>query len=215
VVFEGGSGLEGLELAELHHPDLVISDNRMPGMSGVDFLKTLRARPGFTHTPLILCSAAGEGSDAREAAKSPANAALISKPASLDTLRAAVAAGLNARPAETSEPLCPLLAARVPVYLAACETDLTLIERALAVNDFAPIKRIGHNMKGTAANYGFPQLTEIGGRLESAAIAGERAEVAAQLKNLAECLNAVRAERALPQQEAGTPQGYAGKDGAQ
>ena len=201
LVFEGGNGREGLELAEIHRPDLVISDNRMPAMSGIDFLSALRARPGFTHTPLILCSAASEAPEARQAAKNSTFAALISKPVNLKSLRAAVAAALKAMPPETLATINRLLAARIPSYLAAREADVTLIERALAENDFARIEGVGHDMKGTGATYGFPQLTEIGDRLESAARSAEPGEIAAQLKNLAACLHTVRAERALPDQE--------------
>jgi len=43
-----GNGREALEWLTDHSADLVISDQKMPGMSGVDLLKTIRARwPGI------------------------------------------------------------------------------------------------------------------------------------------------------------------------
>lgn len=41
--FEASSGEQGLELAREHQPDLVIIDLSLPGMSGPQFLRALRA----------------------------------------------------------------------------------------------------------------------------------------------------------------------------
>lgn len=42
LVEEARDGLEGLEIARLLHPDIVISDIRMPGMNGVEFTTHIR-----------------------------------------------------------------------------------------------------------------------------------------------------------------------------
>lgn len=42
LVEEARDGLEGLEIARLLHPDIVISDIRMPGMNGVEFITHIR-----------------------------------------------------------------------------------------------------------------------------------------------------------------------------
>jgi CheY-like chemotaxis protein len=38
-VFEATSGAEGIKMLELHDIELIISDQRMPGMTGIEFLK--------------------------------------------------------------------------------------------------------------------------------------------------------------------------------
>jgi len=43
VVAEAGSGEEALALIERHHPDVAILDLRMPGLSGMEVLRRLRA----------------------------------------------------------------------------------------------------------------------------------------------------------------------------
>ena len=43
VVATASSGAEALDLVEQHHPDVVITDLQMPGMSGVDLAVTLQA----------------------------------------------------------------------------------------------------------------------------------------------------------------------------
>lgn len=41
-IFRATSGMEGLRIAEKNEISLVISDNRMPGMTGVDFLSQMK-----------------------------------------------------------------------------------------------------------------------------------------------------------------------------
>ena len=76
-VVEAGNGREGLDLVTAHGPDLILSDWNMPGMTGIDFLATLRWR-GDT-TPF--CFVTSEGSDEmREQAAASGALGLIAKP---------------------------------------------------------------------------------------------------------------------------------------
>lgn len=56
-VIEAGDGLEGLDTAKEHQPDLIISDVNMPGMDGVEFCRRLRSDIHLHHTPFMLVSA--------------------------------------------------------------------------------------------------------------------------------------------------------------
>lgn len=38
------------------HPDLVVCDVRLPGVSGIEFLNDLKARPDFKDVPVVLMS---------------------------------------------------------------------------------------------------------------------------------------------------------------
>lgn len=42
---------------------------------------------------------------------------------------------------------------------------------SLLKTDFETIRRLAHSLKGSGANYGFANLTDLGGELETAAIA--------------------------------------------
>lgn len=52
-VFLAASGEEGLDIAALHTPDLIILDLALPGISGFDVCKELRS---WTTTPIIVLS---------------------------------------------------------------------------------------------------------------------------------------------------------------
>lgn len=52
--------------------------------------------------------------------------------------------------------------------------DLQQILSSLEANDFAPAARIGHQLKGNAQTFDFPQLAPIGIEMEKAAIAEDK-----------------------------------------
>jgi DNA-binding response OmpR family regulator len=47
---------EALQLIEENRPDLIITDYAMPGMSGLELCRKLRARADTSDIPIILCS---------------------------------------------------------------------------------------------------------------------------------------------------------------
>jgi two-component system phosphate regulon response regulator PhoB len=57
VVAAVGSAEEALEWARLDPPDLVVLDWNLPGMSGLDLCKVMRADPQLRHLPLLFLTA--------------------------------------------------------------------------------------------------------------------------------------------------------------
>jgi two-component system chemotaxis response regulator CheY len=54
VVFEAGSGSEGLDLLKVQHVDLILSDINMPSMDGLEFLRKLRAQNLAPGVPVVM-----------------------------------------------------------------------------------------------------------------------------------------------------------------
>ena len=50
-------GIQGVELARLHHPHVILMDINLPGISGVDALKLLRTDPATCQIPVLAVSA--------------------------------------------------------------------------------------------------------------------------------------------------------------
>lgn len=56
-VYMASDGIEGLELIEQVHPDLIFTDISMPGRDGYQLADELKARPELAHIPIIFISA--------------------------------------------------------------------------------------------------------------------------------------------------------------
>ncbi|MEQ1907402.1 MAG: response regulator [Vicinamibacterales bacterium] len=81
-------GSEGLDLALVFRPDVIVLDVQMPGLSGLDVAAALKARPETADTPLIALSGRNritESADMREAF-----ASVMSKPCEPDALIAEI-----------------------------------------------------------------------------------------------------------------------------
>lgn len=59
-VVEAPDGPTALDAFDSAHPDGVILDIMMPGMSGIDVLREIRNRPDGADLPVILLTAAGD-----------------------------------------------------------------------------------------------------------------------------------------------------------
>ena len=55
-VLEASDSAEGLAKAVEEHPDLIVLDLLMPGMSGFDVIKSLREHPTAHDIPIIICT---------------------------------------------------------------------------------------------------------------------------------------------------------------
>jgi signal transduction histidine kinase/ligand-binding sensor domain-containing protein/DNA-binding response OmpR family regulator len=53
-VYEAESGKKGLEMAEKHQPDIIISDIKMEDGDGIDFCKKIKGHHSLNHIPVIL-----------------------------------------------------------------------------------------------------------------------------------------------------------------
>jgi DNA-binding response OmpR family regulator len=72
-------GAQALAAVAQHQPDVVILDLMLPGASGLDILRALRADPVFAGLPVLMLTAKGQGRD-REAAEAAGVTAFMTKP---------------------------------------------------------------------------------------------------------------------------------------
>lgn len=63
------------------------------------------------------------------------------------------------------------------LYLEARRADLARLDAALAANDLATVRAVGHAFRGSSAPFGFPEAGRLGAELEDAAARGDRAAV--------------------------------------
>ena len=84
TVLEAERGLQGLRLAQEHEPSLVLTDQTLPGMSGLELLEELRAGEGTRHIPVVLIS----GFSVEILGGEPHPDRILAKPFDLDALLA-------------------------------------------------------------------------------------------------------------------------------
>ncbi len=65
-VTQAQTGQEALDLARRTAFDLVLSDVNMPGMSGIDLIRALRAEEGYRHTPILMLTTESSAASKRE-----------------------------------------------------------------------------------------------------------------------------------------------------
>ena len=90
VVGEAASGHEAVELVRAHHPDVVLMDIRMPGMTGIDAARRMRDEHDV---PVIFLSAYSERDMVREATQGGALGYLV-EPVQFEQLAPSIEAAL-------------------------------------------------------------------------------------------------------------------------
>jgi two-component system, cell cycle response regulator DivK len=82
---EAGTGEDGLKIARERKPDLILMDIQLPGMSGVEALKALRAAPETAAIPVVAITASVMQQD-RKMVMSAGFDGFIDKPFNLRSL---------------------------------------------------------------------------------------------------------------------------------
>lgn len=190
VIDVASNGQLGVEQFRARHYNLVLMDFEMPVMDGFDAIRAIRkfeAEADAARTPVLGLTSHTIATVAAKAYEAGFTA-LLSKPIRRQMLLESVASyGGQYREAEAPSNECVEdLDELIPAYLEKRRMDVIACHVALQAEDFAAIRRLGHNMKGTGAGYGFPGLTELGGQLEAAALRSDRAALRAHLERLAD-----------------------------
>ncbi|HVR84476.1 MAG TPA: response regulator [Planctomycetota bacterium] len=76
-VLVADDGMTGVELARAEQPDLVLVDIHLPGISGLEVIRALRATPSLAGLPVIVITGNSTVEYVRETAKLGANDFLV------------------------------------------------------------------------------------------------------------------------------------------
>lgn len=90
TVLQAKDGKEGLEMALQHHPDLILTDNLMPIVNGVDMVVGLRNDAWGAHVPVIIMTNMYSADMLNESLKAGATDYIMKSDVSLDKIVEAV-----------------------------------------------------------------------------------------------------------------------------
>ncbi len=79
----------------------------------------------------------------------------------------------------------------VPGFLENRRKDVGTLQTALQGNDLKTVRLLGHRMKGDGGGYGFDAISEIGDKMERAAIREDRRVITEQIAALNDFLERV------------------------
>ncbi len=91
-------------------------------------------------------------------------------------------------------PRSPTVVALLPKFMAHRERDIAAVREAIIRLDFAAIATVGHNLRGNAASYGFPQMSVLGASLEAAANGRNLRRVDEVLEELEACVQRIQVD---------------------
>jgi DNA-binding response OmpR family regulator len=89
-ITQASNGEEALEMAQQISPDMIMTDVRMPKMTGYQLCRALRELPQFANTPIVILSAKGQDEEVEEGRESGATDYIL-KPFAPDRLTQRVA----------------------------------------------------------------------------------------------------------------------------
>ncbi|MEZ5400011.1 MAG: response regulator [Bryobacteraceae bacterium] len=70
-------GEQAVAVAQAERPDLIVLDWMMPGLTGPEVARKLRAIPDFADTPIVLLTAKGQDEDRRAGVEAGATCYLV------------------------------------------------------------------------------------------------------------------------------------------
>ena len=185
--FTGREAVDRVERGERF--DLILMDIDMPVLDGYGAARAIRAWESNhgTCTPIVALSADAMSEAVRSSLEAGC-VAHVAKPIDRDTLLKTIdryASARNPLLASTETSSIPeQILALVPQYLASKRKQIEEARYFLESRDFGPIRRFGHNLKGTGRGYGFPTIEDLGREIERAAAQADVDRIAKQLDAL-------------------------------
>jgi CheY-like chemotaxis protein len=182
-----GNGAEAVEAVRRPGDfDLILMDIDMPVLDGHAATRQIRqweAISGRSPVPVVALSAHAIEEEVR-ACLDDGCVAHVAKPVDQATLIDTIERYARLPVATVRIPVPKEVEHLVPEYLKSKRLQIEEVRGQLAGHNLDPIRRFGHNLKGTGRGYGFPQIEDIGRIIEKSAAESDEAEIARQLSVL-------------------------------
>ncbi len=181
VIDEVGNGAEALEKFKEGAYDAVLMDAEMPVMNGYSATRAMRTLERERAAPAIpiLALTAHALQEARDRSLAAGCTDHLTKPITKAALLDAIRRYVGEPPPATQIHVAveSWLKPVIPAYLEKRRADVPKLRSALEDGDYATVRTLGHQMAGSGAGYGFSEITDIGGKIEESALAGDAVRI--------------------------------------
>jgi len=178
------NGAEALEAVRRSGDfDLILMDIDMPVLDGHAATRQIRrweAVTGRSPVPIVALSAHAIEEEVR-ACLDDGCVAHVAKPVDQATLIDTIERYARVPVPTVRMPVPKEVEELIPQYLNSKRLQIEEVRGQLAGHNLDPVRRFGHNLKGTGRGYGFPQIEDIGRIIEKSATESDEAEIARQL----------------------------------
>ncbi len=207
------NGQIGLDMFMADDYDIVLLDMQMPVMDGYETARRIRAfekETGRAHEPLVALTACALSGDAEKCLEAGCDA-YLAKPLTQKQFLGTVSrfvmlrgAGGHVPEDDGADPwdepqATDAIRVKAPpglheiahVFLQRMRDRLPVIRHDCDAGDFEAVKGVAHQMKGEGASFGFGPVSEMGARLQRAAMDGDASVVRAVAMELQHYLERV------------------------
>jgi CheY-like chemotaxis protein len=166
TVVAAANGQEALDFARQQPFDAILLDMQMPEVDGYEAARRLRLQ-GY-RGPVVALTAGAGGDDERRCLDAGCDG-YLAKPVDHALLLGLLMRQLAAPPFPVPLPPVPSYGDLLRDYVSGLGERVQAMAATLAADDQDALAKLAHKLRGSAAMYGFPYLSETAGLLEDAA----------------------------------------------
>ena len=181
IIESCNSGQAAIALCNFFRPDLILMDNLMPGLGGIETTRKIRQLPSFARTPIIFLTAKAGASDLKKYEELDA-IGIIAKPFDPLTLHQRICLLIGADQPRDEEKLLDVSSLQefrdivdeqfpilVKTYLEDGQRYIVEIRSALACGDIAGARMRAHTLKSSSGYLGAVDMKRIAEKIDGLA----------------------------------------------
>lgn len=178
-ISEAADGVEAIDAFNKSKFDMIFMDINMPNKDGIQATGDIRAieKEKDLHRTVIIALSANALSKEYNRAMEVGCDDYLTKPISRGKLLASIEKWQKGHVVKKEEIIDEVIRAAIPGYLLNRKKDVETLKDSFAIKELKVIKKLAHNMAGTAESYGQAELGKIAFNLDQAADEADWTEI--------------------------------------
>ncbi len=172
-VFTSSDGLEGIEMARVHTPNVIFLDLMMPNLDGIKMLQVLRVLEELKDIPVVVISGNTSRGNVLKAIEAGANT-VLSKPLHKEVLKKTLKEILGDEILSRSKTHSISTKEEEEIseqmknfFFQSFKNKIPALSEYVKRKDRDKVYEIVHQLKGAGATAGFPEITEYSTKFET------------------------------------------------